>query len=83
MERIGCGPRSIFFDVPLNSGVAMTELLSALCLVAVLEGLVLFVAPGGWKRAALQLLEQTDRQLRWFGGLILATGLLALWWLRH
>ncbi|MEL1265220.1 DUF2065 domain-containing protein [Pseudoxanthomonas putridarboris] len=61
----------------------MSELWSALCLVAILEGLVLFVAPGGWKRAAVQLLHMTDRQLRAFGGLVLVTGLLALWWLRH
>ncbi|WP_411834438.1 DUF2065 family protein [Pseudoxanthomonas mexicana] len=61
----------------------MTDLLAALALVAVLEGLVLFVAPRGWKSAALQLLRMPDRSLRLFGGLILAAGLLALWWLRH
>ena len=33
----------------------MQDLWAALCLVAVLEGLVLFIAPGGWKRAAEQL----------------------------
>jgi uncharacterized protein len=61
----------------------MKELIAALCLVAVLEGLFLFVAPGGWKRAAERLLALPDRQLRTFGGLILAIGLLALWWVRH
>ena len=61
----------------------MKELIAALCLVAVLEGLFLFVAPGGWKRAAEQLQLLPDRQLRTFGGLILAMGLLALWWVRH
>lgn len=61
----------------------MKELIAALCLVAVLEGLFLFVAPGGWKRAAEQLLSLPDRQLRAFGGVILAMGLLALWWIRH
>ncbi len=82
MERVGRGPALHPVCGP-EAGVVVTELLSALCLVAVLEGLVLFVAPGAWKRAALQLLQQSDRQLRWFGGLILASGVLALWWLRH
>ena len=33
----------------------MSDLWSALCLVAILEGLFLFAAPGGWKRTAEQL----------------------------
>ena len=56
----------------------MVELLSALCLVAVLEGLFLFVAPGGWKRAAEQLQSMDDRQLRILGGIVLGAGLIAL-----
>ena len=56
----------------------MVELLSALCLVAVLEGLFLFVAPGGWKRAAEQLESMDDRQLRILGGIVLGAGLIAL-----
>ncbi|AWV07818.1 DUF2065 domain-containing protein [Marilutibacter maris] len=59
------------------------ELLSAICLVAVLEGLFLFVAPGGWKRAAEQLYAMPDRQLRVVGGVFVAAGLLALWWVRR
>jgi uncharacterized protein len=59
------------------------ELWSALCLVAVLEGLFLFVAPGGWKRAAAQLQSMDDRQLRIFGGVILAVGVAALWLVRR
>ena len=35
----------------------MNDLWSALCLVAVLEGLFLFAAPAAWKRAAEQLHE--------------------------
>ncbi|KAF1720056.1 DUF2065 domain-containing protein [Pseudoxanthomonas wuyuanensis] len=61
----------------------MNELLSALCLVAVLEGLMLFAAPNGWKRTAAQMLQMPDRQLRICGGLVLGAGLLALWWLKH
>jgi uncharacterized protein YjeT (DUF2065 family) len=61
----------------------MPDLWSALCLVIVVEGLVLFAVPGGWKRAAMQLLYLSDRELRALGGIVLIGGLLALWWLRH
>lgn len=59
------------------------ELLSALCLVAVFEGLLLFVAPGVWKRAAEQLQAMPERQLRFFGAVVLGIGLIALWLIRH
>ncbi|MEH6417632.1 DUF2065 domain-containing protein [Pseudomonas sp. CGJS7] len=58
------------------------ELIRALCLVAVLEGLFLFVAPNGWKRAAEQLQALPDKQLRTVGGIVVAVGLIALWALR-
>jgi uncharacterized protein YjeT (DUF2065 family) len=58
------------------------ELISALCLVAVLEGLFLFAAPRGWKRAAEQLQAMPDRQLRIVGAVAAAVGLLALWLVR-
>ena len=58
------------------------ELLSAVCLVAVLEGLFLFVAPEGWKRAAERLYVLTTAQLRIFGGAVLLVGLAALWMVR-
>ncbi|MEN1970837.1 DUF2065 domain-containing protein [Luteimonas sp. MJ204] len=61
----------------------MSDLWAALCLVAVLEGLLLFAAPGAWKRAMTQMLATPDRQLRRIGGIVLAAGLLALWWLRQ
>lgn len=58
------------------------ELLSALCLVAVLEGLFLFVTPEGWKRTAERLYVMSAAQLRLFGGLVVAAGLLSLWLVR-
>ena len=60
----------------------MNDLWAALCLVAVLEGLMLFVAPGGWKRAAEQLHALPDRQLRIIGGVAIAIGLIALYFVR-
>ena len=61
----------------------MADLLCALCLVAVLEGLWLFAAPGAWKRAISQLLAMPDRQLRAIGGVVLIAGLIALYLVRH
>ena len=57
----------------------MTDLWAALCLVAVLEGLVLFASPGGWKRAAEQLQQMPDEHVRRVGGIVLALGLVSLW----
>ncbi len=59
------------------------ELLSALCLVAVLEGLFLFIAPRGWKRAAEQLQALPDRRLRVFGAVVAGLGVLSLWLVRQ
>ena len=54
------------------------ELLSAVCLVAVIEGLFLFVAPRGWKRAVEQLYQLSDTGLRLLGGMFVAAGLISL-----
>jgi uncharacterized protein YjeT (DUF2065 family) len=60
----------------------MHDFLSALCLVAVLEGLFLFAAPGGWKRAAEQLHAMPDQRLRAVGGIVVILGLLSLYFVR-
>jgi uncharacterized protein YjeT (DUF2065 family) len=59
------------------------ELLSALCLVAVLEGLFLFVAPRGWRQAIEQLHQLSDRGLRLLGGAFIAIGLISLFLIRQ
>ncbi|MEQ4575874.1 MAG: DUF2065 family protein [Gammaproteobacteria bacterium] len=61
----------------------MHDFFSALCLVAVLEGLFLFAAPLAWKRLAEQLLGLHTFQLRIFGAITLSIGLVSLWWVRH
>ncbi|AMJ55908.1 membrane protein [Stenotrophomonas terrae] len=61
----------------------MQDLLSALCLVAVIEGLFLFIAPLAWKRMAAQLLEQPSSALRGMGAVAVVIGLGCLWWARH
>jgi uncharacterized protein YjeT (DUF2065 family) len=58
------------------------ELLSALCLVAVLEGLFLFLTPDGWKRTAERLYVLSSAQLRVFGAVVVLVGLLSLWAVR-
>lgn len=58
------------------------DLVAALCLVLVLEGLLLLAAPGLWKQAVVQLLEKPDSNLRLAGGVMVVLGLLALQWVR-
>lgn len=60
----------------------MDDLWAALCLVAVLEGLILFAAPGAWKRAMSHLATLPEPQLRRIGAAVLALGLASLWWVR-
>ncbi|GAB3089675.1 DUF2065 domain-containing protein [Lysobacter terrae] len=59
------------------------ELLSAVCLVAVLEGLFLFVAPRRWRQAVELLHQLSDAGLRLLGGLFIAIGLISLFLVRH
>ncbi len=61
----------------------MSELLSALCLVAVLEGLFLFTAPRTWRQAMEQLLQRPDGLLRRLGLGVLVCGVAALWLVRQ
>ena len=58
------------------------ELLSALCLVAIIEGLFLFAMPGGWKRAMERMQAMGERELRMVGGAVLSVGLIALYFVR-
>lgn len=60
----------------------MSDLWSALCLVAILEGLFLFAAPGAWKRAMEQLHALENQRLRTIGGMVLIAGLVSLYLVR-
>ena len=60
----------------------MHDLIAAVCLMIVFEGLILLVAPDAWKRLVQQMLAMPAAQLRIAGGVALAVGLLALWWVR-
>jgi len=61
----------------------MSDLWAALCLVAVLEGLVLFAFPDAFRRMAEQMQSIQPRQLRTAGALLLAAGLVALYLVRR
>lgn len=56
----------------------MSDLWAALCLVLVLEGLMLFVAPAGWQQMARRLLEIDPKQLRIGGAVMVVVGLICL-----
>ncbi len=57
-----------------------TTLWAALSLVLVLEGLLLFAAPGGWKRLVEQARQLDERSLRMIGLGMIVIGLIALQW---
>ncbi len=54
------------------------QLVSALGLALVLEGLAPFLSPGGWRRAMLAVAALDDRALRLMGLAAMGAGLLLL-----
>ena len=62
----------------MRQPVRLDFLWAALCLVAVLEGLMLFVAPAGWQRMAARMQELDPRQLRIGGAVMIVLGLVSL-----
>lgn len=52
---------------------------SAIALVLVIEGILPFVSPGGWRRGFGQLMQMRDGQLRFFGLCSILIGLFVLW----
>jgi hypothetical protein len=45
----------------------------------VIEGLLPFLSPGGWRRLFAQLLQLQDGQIRFFGLCTVLVGLVLLW----
>ena len=54
------------------------DLLAALCLISVLEGLLLFALPAAWKRTVAELIQFPDARLRIAGAVMIGIGLIAL-----
>lgn len=58
------------------------DLLAALCLVLVIEGLFLLAGADAWKRMAEQMQQVPSGSLRLAGGILAGVGLLLLQWVR-
>lgn len=56
----------------------MPDLLSALCLVLVIEGLLPFASPRNWREAMLQIARLDDKTLRVIGAACMVSGLVLL-----
>jgi uncharacterized protein YjeT (DUF2065 family) len=54
---------------------------SALALVLIFEGLLPLLAPTLWRRVFTEMLRLRDGQLRFFGLISIASGVLLWWWL--
>ena len=54
--------------------------LIALALVLIFEGLLPLVAPGLWRRVFSELMRLQDGQIRFYGLVTVALGLLVWWW---
>ncbi len=63
--------------------IAWQELLAALALVLVFEGIMPFVNPGGLRRMLAVIDGLTDRQLRMFGVVSMAAGLTLLYFVKQ
>ena len=59
------------------------DLLAALALVLVLEGIMPFLNPGGLRRTLAVIDRLNDRQLRILGALSMAAGLILLFFVKH
>lgn len=60
----------------------MNELLSALALVLVIEGLMPLISPARWREVFGRVLSMSDGQIRFVGLASILMGLLGLLWLR-
>lgn len=60
----------------------MNELLTALALVMVIEGLMPLISPARWREVFSRILALSDGQIRFIGLASILMGLFALLWLR-
>ena len=62
--------------------LAWNDLLAAFALYLVLEGLLPFVTPRGWRQSLLQMTRLSDGQLRVIGLASMLAGVVLLAWVR-
>ena len=60
-----------------------TEILTALALVLVIEGMLPFVRPGRYKQLVAQIVRLSDNQLRMFGLSAMIIGIVLLFLVRN
>jgi uncharacterized protein YjeT (DUF2065 family) len=60
----------------------VTELLSALALVLIIEGLMPLISPIRWREVFSRVLAMSDGQIRFIGLVSIVLGALGLLWLR-
>jgi uncharacterized protein YjeT (DUF2065 family) len=60
----------------------VNELLTALALVMVIEGLMPLISPGRWRELFSRILAMGDGQIRFIGLVSILMGLFGLLWLR-
>lgn len=60
----------------------MNELLSALALVLIIEGLMPLLSPARWREVFARVLAMSDGQIRFIGLISVVLGALGLLWLR-
>ena len=59
-----------------------TDLLTAIALVLIIEGLMPFFSPKGWKEVLVKILQMEEKQLRFIGLTSMVIGILILNWVR-
>ena len=62
--------------------IAWNELLSALALVLVIEGMMPFINPKGWRQTMLQAIQLKDKSLRSIGFVSMLIGVVLLYLMR-
>ncbi|KQV60421.1 hypothetical protein ASC95_02905 [Pelomonas sp. Root1217] len=60
----------------------MNELLTALALVMVIEGLMPLLSPARWREVFSRILAMSDGQIRFIGLASILMGVIGLFWLR-
>jgi len=63
--------------------VAWTEILTALALVLVIEGLLPFASPGRYRQMVAEIVRLSDNHIRTVGLVIIVIGLLILYVVRY
>lgn len=63
--------------------MAWTEILTALALVLIIEGLLPFASPGRYRQMVAQIVTLSDNNIRTVGLVVIVIGLVLLFMVRH